>query len=93
MHPKLTPAQLRYLREHLEDGKPQYKHIIGLYPDGFRPKVLVDRKTPTYDFVGRLRDLGVLTIIDGEGSGWPYSWDGTQITDTGRVLLAARVKG
>ncbi len=42
----------------------------------------------TYDFLGRLRDLGMIEIIDGKHSGWPYTWDGTRLTDAGRSVLS-----
>lgn len=45
---------------------------------------------PTYDFVGRVRDLGLIEIVDGAHSGWPYTWKGTRLTDLGRETLAAK---
>lgn len=43
----------------------------------------------TYDFVGRVRDTGVLEIEDGPRSGWPYSWEGTRLTAAGVAYLEA----
>lgn len=38
----------------------------------------------TYDFVGRMRDAGLVEIDKGSKIGWPWSWDGTRLTDKGR---------
>lgn len=45
----------------------------------------------TYDFVGRLRDMGLIEIHDGERTGWPWSWEGTTLTEAG--LAAIKPKG
>ncbi len=42
----------------------------------------------TYDFLGRLRDVGMIEIVDGAKSGWPYSWEGTRLTEAGCAALA-----
>lgn len=43
----------------------------------------------TYDFVGRMRDLGVIEIVDGKCSGWPYTWEGTRLTEAGCRAIAS----
>lgn len=80
---KPTKAQRRFLREHLNDA-PEGWVRHGRYPDGFRPRWLADRGSPTYTFVGRCRDAGFIEIVDGERSGWPYTWEGTRLTEAGR---------
>lgn len=41
----------------------------------------------SYDFVGRVRDLGLVTIHDGPRTGWPWSWEGTTLTDAGLAAI------
>ena len=41
----------------------------------------------TYDFVGRLRDMGLIEIHDGDRTGWPWSWEGTTLTEAGLDAL------
>ncbi len=70
---KLTPAQKRFLAQH--DGEYVRPRYTGFSPKG------------TYDFVGRLMEAGYLEIIDGSHSGWPYTWEGTKLTDKGREAV------
>lgn len=42
----------------------------------------------TYDFVGRVRDLGLIKIVDGERMGWPYSWEKTVLTEEGLAAVS-----
>ncbi len=77
---KLTKAQKQFLERHLKrEG-------------GFRPKFVVGEGSPNYDFVGRVRDLGYVEIVSTGAIRWPYSWDGTRITDAGRAALATPTK-
>ena len=43
----------------------------------------------TYDFVGRVRDAGLIEIIDNEDSRvkWPWNWQGTRLTEAGKAAL------
>lgn len=41
----------------------------------------------TYDFVGRMRDLGLVEIQNTQHQQWPWNWSGTQLTDKGRAAL------
>lgn len=42
-----------------------------------------------YDFVGRVRAMGLVEIIDHNSRiGWPYIWEGTRLTDVGRAALS-----
>ena len=73
--PKLSEAQRRFLQAHLRE------------PEGLVPRFNVTVGKKTYDFVGRIRDLGMIEIEDGECAGWPYSWKSTRITPAGRRAL------
>ena len=43
---------------------------------------------PTYDMAGRMRDQGVVQIVDKPGrSGWPYTGWHLRLTDLGWSLL------
>ena len=44
----------------------------------------------TCDFVGRVRDLGLIEIIDGQSMGWPWTWEGTRLTEAGRAAIGLR---
>jgi hypothetical protein len=69
---KLTKAQRAFLESHPSDGKLLTKFAAH----------------KTYDFIGRLMRLGLITIEDGGSkSGWPYMWEGTRITEAGREAL------
>lgn len=47
-------------------------------PMGYRPR-------PNYDVAGRMRDMGLIEIIDEPGTmGWPWSGWSMKITDAGR---------
>lgn len=47
----------------------------------------------TYDFVGRVRDTGMIMIIDGNSRlGWPYGWEGTHLTAAGADYVKAHTK-
>lgn len=81
---KPTKAQRRFLREHLNDV-PEAWVRKDQYPDGYRPRWLSDRGSPTYVFVGRCQDAGFIEIDDGEHAhGFPFQWKGTRLTDAGR---------
>jgi len=42
----------------------------------------------SYDFVGRIRDLGLIEIDNGDSRvGWPWRWEGTRLTEAGRAAL------
>lgn len=85
---KPTKAMIRFLRQHINEFCYARR---GQYEDGFRPDYLSDFGGQTYDFVGRVRDLGLIEIVDKDDSRlrWPYSWKGTRITETGREAIAA----
>lgn len=77
MSVKLTKPQRDFL----------LRHKYGVVLDR-RDRGPLGHGLPTYDFIGRCRDAGLIEIVDGNKSGWPYSWEGTLITDLGRAALA-----
>lgn len=46
---------------------------------------------PTYDMAGRMRDAGLVEIINEPGAiGWPYTGWSLRLTDAGRTLAEAQ---
>jgi hypothetical protein len=68
---KPTPTQRKWLEQHVRSGGTLSKF------DSHK----------TYDFVGRARSAGWVTIADTEHNSWPYNWASTTITDAGRSIL------
>lgn len=76
----LSEARLNFLRMHLR---------AGLAKNGRLTKYAGHK---TFIFVAACRDAGIIEIIDPDKL-FPYSWQATQITPTGRAVLASPVKG
>lgn len=83
---KLNKTWLRFLGEHLNAGSSGW--LRRDLEDGFRPTRLPDRGSPTYDFVGRVRDAGLIEIVPTTYLTWPYGWKGTRLTEAGRQAVA-----
>lgn len=62
--------------------KAQRAFVLDHTPRALLPKFPANK---TYDFVGRVRELGLIQIV----GRWPYSWNGTKLTEFGARVHAA----